>query len=69
MNKELLNAITPSSNTYDKALAYELAEEWINTDEKWMFVTDTFWLSNSDQCVDILVDRIERIFESILRWG
>lgn len=69
MNKELLNAITPASNTYDKELALELAKDWNNTDEKWMFVTDTFHLSNSHQFVDILVDRIEIIFEKLLDHG
>lgn len=66
INKELLKAITPSSETYDKALAFELALEWGNTDEKWMFVTDAFDIWNDHPLAEILVDRIETIFEKIL---
>lgn len=66
INKELLKAITPSSETYDRELAFELALEWANTDEKWMFITDHFEILNDHDYAEILVDRIETIFEKLL---
>lgn len=59
---ELIKAL----ETEESEEAARLADEWNQTDEKWMFVSELFCLSNDDYRVDYWVDRIESAFEAIL---
>jgi len=61
---ELINKITSTHPDYDNDLALSLANQWRETDEKWLMVTDQFCIYNTQER---LVDMIERKFEKILK--
>ena len=64
---EMVNEITTTHPNYNKHSAFTLANEWKNTDEKFVMILDTFAMSANDRRVDYWVDRIEDEFMKILK--
>jgi len=64
---EMVNEITITHSNYASKEALELANEWNNTDEKFVMIMDYFGMSANDVRVDYWVCKIENEFEKILK--